>query len=62
MPITRETVAGKLAAYLHHKISLGDLVDWTWFSMMEGEFKNAHHNVIRDAVAVLASVMCARLG
>ena len=28
MSITREPVAHKLAVYLHHEISLGDLVDW----------------------------------
>ena len=53
MLITRETVAGKLEAYLHHKISLDDLVGWARFSMMAGEFEDAHHDVIRDAVARL---------
>jgi hypothetical protein len=53
MVITRETVARKLAAYLHHEISLGDLVDWAHLTMMEGEFEDAYHDVIRDAVARL---------
>jgi hypothetical protein len=53
MVITRETVARKLAAYLHHEISLGDLVDWAHLAMMEGEFEDAYHDVIRDAVARL---------
>ena len=53
MPITHETVARKLAAYLHHEISLGDLVDWAQLAMMEGEFEDAYHDVIRDAVARL---------
>jgi hypothetical protein len=53
MSITRETVACKLAAYLHHEISLGDLVDWAQLAMMEGEFDDAYHDVIRDAIARL---------
>jgi len=53
MPISRETVAHKLAAYLHHEISLPDLVDWAQMAMMEGEFENVDHDAIRDAVARL---------
>ena len=53
MAITREMVAHKLAAYLHHEISLDELVDWAQSAMMEGEFDEAHHDVIRDSVARL---------
>lgn len=53
MLITRETITRELAAYLHHEISLGDLVDWAQLAVMEGEFEDAHHDVIRDAVARL---------
>jgi hypothetical protein len=53
MAISRETVAHKLAAYLHHKISLADLVDWAQMAMMEGEFEDVDHDTIRDAVARL---------
>ena len=53
MAITRETVAHKLAAYLHHEIPLADLVDWAQMAMMEGEFEDADHDAIRDAVARL---------
>jgi hypothetical protein len=53
MPITRETVARKLAAYLHHEISLGDLVDWAQLAMMEDKFEDAYHDVVRDAIARL---------
>ena len=53
MPITRATVARKLAAYLHHEILLDDLVDWAQLAMMEGEFEDAYHAVIRDAIARL---------
>jgi acetyl-CoA acetyltransferase len=53
MVITRETVAHKLAAYLHHEISLANLVDWAQMAMMEGEFDDIDHDAIRDAVARL---------
>ena len=53
MVITHETVARKLAAYLHHEISLSDLVNWAQLAMMEGEFEDAYHDDIRDAVARL---------
>jgi hypothetical protein len=53
MLITRERVARKLAAYLHHEISLSDLADWAELAMMTREFEDAHRDVIRDAVARL---------
>jgi hypothetical protein len=53
MVITRETVAQKLAAYLHHEISLADLVDWAQMAMMDGELEDVDHDAIRDAVARL---------
>jgi len=53
MQIARETVARTLAAYLHHEISLENLVEWAQFAMMEGDFEEAHHDAIRDVVAGL---------
>jgi hypothetical protein len=53
MPIIRATVARKLAAYLHHEISLDDLVKWAQLAMMEEELEDAHHDAVRDAVARL---------
>ena len=41
MQLTRETVAYKLAAYLHHEISLAELVAWANAAMMEGDFEEA---------------------
>jgi hypothetical protein len=38
MTITAKQVASKLAAYLHHRISLAELVDWAERAMMEGDF------------------------
>ena len=54
MTITKQTVADKIAAYLHHEITLAQLVDWSETVLMEGELAN------RD-VGTISSVL-ARLG
>ena len=51
--ITRQMVADKLAAYLRHDISRGQLVAWAESAMMEGEFDREHFADIRDVVARL---------
>src|SRR5438093_9837613 len=53
MKITRKTVAVKLTAYLHHTLSLAQLVNWAERAMMDGEFEEKHHDKVRDAVARL---------
>ena len=53
MPITRETVVRKLDAYLHHQLSLDDLVAWANTALMEGDFEEKHFDAIRDVVARL---------
>jgi cobyrinic acid a,c-diamide synthase len=53
MRLTREVVAHKLAAYLHHEISLDELVAWANLAMMEADFEEAYYDAIRDAVARL---------
>ena len=54
MLITKKIVADKIAAYLHHDITLAQLVDWAELAMMDGELAE------RDATT-LATVI-ARLG
>ena len=54
MVITKQTVADKIAAYLHHDISVEQLVDWAENALMDGEFAE------QDA-ATLAAVI-GRLG
>lgn len=54
MTITKQTVADQIAAYLHHEITLPQLVDWSECALMDGELDE------RDA-KTLASVI-ARLG
>ena len=51
MPITKQTVVNKIAAYLRHDISLAELVSWAEEAMMEGEFAEQDAGVISDAVA-----------
>ena len=53
MNITRKKVADKLAAYLHHRITLAELVAWAEQAMMEGEFGSRNVEHIRDVVARL---------
>ena len=50
MQITRQTVADQLSAYLHHEMSLEDLVDWAERQILDGEFEST---TVRDAVARL---------
>ena len=52
--ITKQTVAGKIAAYLHHEITPTQLVDWAEDAMMDGEFAERE-------VATLSAVV-SRLG
>ena len=54
MIITKQLVAEQIAAYLHHHITLAQLVDWAENVMMDGEFESA-------SVPVLSSVI-SRLG
>jgi hypothetical protein len=38
MTITKQAVADQIAAYLRHKITLAQLVDWAERALMEAEF------------------------
>jgi cobyrinic acid a,c-diamide synthase len=53
MQLTRAAVARKLAAYLHHEISLDVLVAWANSAMMEDDFEETHYDTIREVVARL---------
>ena len=54
MPITKQTVAHKIAAYLHHEIALAQLVDWAENALMDAEFAEQH--------AATLSAVISRLG
>ena len=53
MLITKTIVADKIAAYLHHDITLAQLVHWAEHAMMEDEFEEDGVAAIRSAVSRL---------
>jgi hypothetical protein len=53
MLITKKIVADKIAAYLHHEVTLAQLVDWAERAMMEDEFDDNGLPAIRSAIARL---------
>lgn len=53
MLITTKIVADKIAAYLHHDITLEQLVDWAEHAMMDDEFDKSGLPAIRSAVSRL---------
>ena len=53
MTITKKTVADKIAAYLHHEISLAQLVDWSENAMMEGEFAEGDSSTLSHVISRL---------
>ncbi|MDD2711188.1 MAG: hypothetical protein PHV34_24695 [Verrucomicrobiae bacterium] len=53
MNITKETVAEKIGAYLHHEMTLAQLVDWAENAMMDGVFDESHTNTLTAVVSRL---------
>ena len=53
MLITTKIVADKIAAYLHHDITLEQLVEWAEHAMMDDEFDKDGLPAIRSAVSRL---------
>ena len=53
MKITRKEVARKIADYLHHRITLAELVDWAESMMMEADFESHDFDALRDVVSRL---------
>jgi hypothetical protein len=53
MKITKDAVANKISAYLHHNLSLEELVDWAENAMMQAEFEARNLTVIREVVSQL---------
>lgn len=53
MIVTKQFVADKIAAYLHHDIALAQLVDWAESALMDGEFAEADAGVLSDVVSRL---------
>lgn len=53
MAITRQFVADKIAAYLHHRITQAELVDWAENALMDGEFAEQDAAMIAGVVSRL---------
>ena len=53
MIITKQTVADKLAAYLHHEITLPQLVDWAENAVMDGELAESDAKTLSTVIARL---------
>jgi hypothetical protein len=48
--ITRHDVAARLKDYLHHQVSLAELVEWAEHIMMEEELDERDVGVLREVV------------
>lgn len=53
MPISKQTVARKLFAYLQHGLSLVELVDWAENALLEGDFAEADTEVLTQVLGQL---------
>jgi cobyrinic acid a,c-diamide synthase len=51
--VTEQTAVAKLAAYLHHQLTIEELVDWAERAMMEADFEGRQPKQVRDVVARL---------
>jgi hypothetical protein len=51
--ITRKDVAQKIIDYLHHRITLAELVNWAESIMMEAEFNSQDFETLCDIVSRL---------
>ena len=48
MTITKKIVADKILDYLHHKITLDELVDWSENILIDGDFEEKNFDLIKD--------------
>ncbi len=53
MTITKQTVADKIAAYLHHELTLAQLVDWAETALMDGELAESDSKTLSQVIARL---------
>ncbi|MGQ9625692.1 MAG: hypothetical protein ACUVV0_02150 [Anaerolineae bacterium] len=53
MKLTRQDVAQKLIDYLHHRLTLAELVDWAERAMMEANFDGQDFEMLREVVGRL---------
>ena len=53
MTITKQIVAQQIAAYLHHDLTLGQLVDWSERVLMDGELAERDAEILSHVIARL---------
>jgi hypothetical protein len=53
MTITKQTVADQIAAYLHHQITLAQLVDWAERALMDEELAEVDFDALVLVIARL---------
>lgn len=53
MQVTKQIAAQQLAAYLHHELSLAQLVEWAEAALQEGEFAEPDVEPLRFVVGRL---------
>ncbi len=51
--ITKKIIADKLLAYLQHRMSLTDLVDWAEQNLMKGAYEDDKSHTIRNTLSHL---------
>lgn len=51
--ITRHDVAKMLTDYLHHRMTLAELVNWAELAMMNGNFDEEDYELVRSIVSRL---------
>jgi hypothetical protein len=53
MLITKDLVRNQLLAYLNHRITLAELVDWAENALLDGELEAQNAESLRDIIARL---------
>ncbi|MBX2892528.1 MAG: hypothetical protein KF734_16495 [Saprospiraceae bacterium] len=53
MPISKQTVARKLFAYLQHRLSLAELVEWAENALLECDFAETDIEVLTSVLGQL---------
>jgi hypothetical protein len=53
MTITKQTVADQIAAYLHHEMTLAQLVDWSERALLDGELAEGDAETLSSVIARL---------
>lgn len=62
MKFTRQIAAGKIADYLHDKLSQAELVDWAERAMMDSNFDEADTDVLAEIIGRLGLADIAEFG